>query len=75
MIIKKARAKNIGVGLHYSFGIEDMIGWAKEGANFICHSSDFFTVKNGLTADMHRFHTELGDEKPARAVHRDETVI
>jgi 2-keto-3-deoxy-L-rhamnonate aldolase RhmA len=60
-IIRKARAKNVGVGLHFSFGIDAEIEWAKEGANFIVHSSDFFLTKDALGADLRKFKTELGE--------------
>jgi 4-hydroxy-2-oxoheptanedioate aldolase len=62
-IISKTRAKGIGVGLHYSFGIEEEIEWAKEGANLIIHSSDMFLIKDKLIEDLRRFHTALGDKK------------
>jgi len=61
-IIRKARAKAVAVGLHYSFGIEPEIEWAKEGANFIVHSSDFFLTRNTLAADLRRFKEELGEK-------------
>ncbi len=60
-IIQKARAKNVGVGLHFSFGIDAEIEWAKEGANFIIHSSDFFLTRDALAADLKKFKRELGE--------------
>ncbi len=60
-IIHKARARNLGVGLHYSFGIEEHIAWAKQGANFIAHSSDLFLTRNALKSDFARFRESLGD--------------
>ena len=60
-IIRKGRAAGIGVGFHYSFGIEESIAWARSGANLIMHSSDYFLVKGALEADMARFRAELGD--------------
>jgi 2-keto-3-deoxy-L-rhamnonate aldolase RhmA len=39
-IICKARAHNIGVGIHYSYDIEQEIGWANEGMNITLHGSD-----------------------------------
>ena len=59
MIIDKARAKNVGVGAHYCGGIDLEIEWAKEGANFIVHSSDFFLIRDTLSADIKRFRDEL----------------
>jgi 4-hydroxy-2-oxoheptanedioate aldolase len=66
-IIRKARAHHVGVGLHFSFGIDQEIGWAKEGANLILHSSDLFLVRDTLAADLNRFRRELGDEAPRSA--------
>jgi 4-hydroxy-2-oxoheptanedioate aldolase len=67
-IIRKARAKNVGVGLHFSFGIDAEIEWAKEGANFIVHSSDFFLTRDAIAADLRKFRTQLGErpEGPAK---------
>ena len=78
VIIGKARAKNVGVGSHFSFGIEQEIGWAKEGANLILHSSDLVVCRDGLTADLKRFHDELGDRppgKPAEGTAQTATVV
>jgi 4-hydroxy-2-oxoheptanedioate aldolase len=60
-IIRKARARRVGVGIHFSFGIDQEIAWAKEGANLILHSSDLFLVRDALTADLETFRQALGD--------------
>jgi len=60
-IIRKARAKGVGVGIHFSFGIEHEIRWAREGANLMLHSSDFFVCRDGLTADLKTFRNALGE--------------
>ena len=44
------------------------IGWAKEGANLILHSSDLVVCRDGLTADLKRFHDELGDRPAGKGV-------
>lgn len=64
-IIRKARAAHVGIGIHYSEAIEPEIAWAREGANFIVHSSDFAIVQQTLRADFQRFRKELQDA-PAR---------
>lgn len=64
-IIQKARARNIGAGLHYSFGIEEHIAWAQKGANLIAHSSDLFLTRNTLKDDIARFRHALGDTSAA----------
>jgi len=62
LIIRKAREKHVGVGLHYSFGIANEIRWAQEGANFIVHSTDMFLVREALAADLARFREALGEQ-------------
>ena len=62
-IIEKGRAAGVGVGFHYSFGIRDAIAWAKAGANFIVHSTDYFLVRDALRRDLDQFRDELGEEK------------
>ena len=77
-IIRKARAKNVGVGIHYSFGIEKEIAWGKEGANLILHSSDYFLVKDALSSDLRTFRNALGDSPspvPGRPTPLDTGVI
>ncbi len=64
-IITKARAASVGVGIHYSEEIEREIEWAKQGTNFIVHSSDFAIVAKTLKADFERFRNELGDTTSA----------
>lgn len=60
-IIKKGRAANIGVGMHYSDGLEKTLSWAKSGLNMIVHSSDLAIVREHLKLDIDRFRKELGD--------------
>lgn len=72
-IIDKGRAKGVGVGFHYSFGIQDAIAWARAGANFIVHSTDYFLVRDALRQDLDRFRDALGEERTGPG--RDETVV
>lgn len=60
-IIQKSRAAGVGVGVHFSEGIERELVWAKEGANLIVHASDMALVEQGLRRDFERFRRELGD--------------
>jgi len=60
-IITKARKASVGVGIHHSESIKQEIDWAKQGANFIVHSSDFAIVAKTLKADFEQFRSELGD--------------
>lgn len=59
-IIAKCRAASVGVGIHYSEGVEQQLAWAREGANFILNGSDASHVSRSLTSDIQRFHKELG---------------
>lgn len=60
-IIRKCRAKDVGVGIHYSEGIELEIEWVRLGANFIVHSSDMALVRQTLARDLAQFRAELDD--------------
>jgi 4-hydroxy-2-oxoheptanedioate aldolase len=60
-IIRKARAANVGAGIHFFTSIEQEIAWAKEGANLTMHSSDLVMARQSLHADLERFHRELDD--------------
>jgi 4-hydroxy-2-oxoheptanedioate aldolase len=66
-IVDKARSNGISVGYHFSFGLDTAIHWAELGANFIIHSTDLFTVRDALQADLARFHTALGDAPASEA--------
>ncbi len=66
-IITKARKASVGVGIHYSEAIDQEIAWAKQGANFIVHSSDFAIVAQTLKADFARFRREMGDAAAGEA--------
>lgn len=65
LIIRKARAAGVGAGIHFFTSIEKEIGWAKEGANLIMHSSDLVLMRQTLAADLERFRKELGDSTKA----------
>lgn len=62
-IIDTGRAAGLGVGFHYSFGIQDTLHWAKLGANLIIHSSDYFLTKEKVTQDLTYLRDQLGDQK------------
>jgi len=57
-IIAKARARRVGVGVHFSWGIEYELRWVKAGANMILHSSDLALFADTLRADLKRFREE-----------------
>jgi 2-keto-3-deoxy-L-rhamnonate aldolase RhmA len=63
-IITKARAKNIGAGIHVAYpkGIEQEIRWAKMGANLIVHSMDIVAFRNGLRQEFDAIKAGLKGE-------------
>jgi len=65
-IIKKGRGAGLGVGIHFSDGMEPMIGWAKSGMNLILHSSDKQVVNEYMTSDIAHLREELGDQREGR---------
>ena len=65
-IFKKARAHNVGAGIHFWEGTEQEITWSRAGANLIMHSSDLSFIGQQLQRDLHELRAALGDtRKPA----------
>lgn len=64
-IITKARAKNIGAGIHvvYPKGMEQEIRWGKMGANLIVHSMDIVAFRNGLRQEFDAIKAALSGDK------------
>jgi 4-hydroxy-2-oxoheptanedioate aldolase len=60
-IISQARARNLGVGIHFSWEIDYEIDWARKGANFMVHSSDVVLAEKALKADLAKFREALGE--------------
>jgi len=58
-IIAKTRARNIGVGIHHSFGIDEEIEWVKAGANFVLHSSDIVAFRDQMNFDFQKIKTSV----------------
>ncbi len=65
-IIKTARAKSVGAGIHYSYSIQQEVGWAQAGANLILHSSDISLMSHTLKQDMAYLREALLDQ-PGKA--------
>jgi len=61
-IIEKCRGAGVGVGYHFSFGLDIAIEWARMGANFIVHSTDLFLVRDALQREFGAFRREFGDK-------------
>lgn len=60
-IFKKARAHNVGAGLHWWRGVHDELAWAALGANLIMHSTDITLITQHLTQELKDLRAKLGD--------------
>ncbi len=60
-IISKARARNVGGGIHYWLNVEQQIAWAKEGANLIINSSDISAFEQTIGRQVEQMREVLGD--------------
>ena len=65
-IIGKARAKNIGVGVHNLPRIEQDIRYAKAGLNLILRLIDRTLFRRALQEDLNKLRQALGDDGPAK---------
>lgn len=64
-IIRRARARGIGAGIHFSTGIDQEIAWAQEeGANLIIHSSDISICQQGMLDDFGTLRKALDGTRP-----------
>ncbi|TFG50948.1 MAG: aldolase [Candidatus Brocadiia bacterium] len=62
-IIRKAREKNIGAGIHFWPSVEQEAKWAQAGLNLIIHHSDMTIFKRAIQEDLGRLRDLLGDDK------------
>jgi 4-hydroxy-2-oxoheptanedioate aldolase len=60
-IIKTARAKGIGAGIHFWASIEQEINWAQHGANMILHQGDILLFTTALRENLNKIRGSLGD--------------
>jgi 2-keto-3-deoxy-L-rhamnonate aldolase RhmA len=61
LIIEKARARNVSVGVHFWESLEREIEWAKCGANIFLHSADVILLTTALHKDLKEARAALGD--------------
>lgn len=59
-IIRSARARKIGAGVHYWLGVDRQIEWMRLGANLIVHSGDITLVTDSLSRDLKRLREAMG---------------
>lgn len=64
IIIQKARAHQVGVGIHVwdQVGFDMEIKWAEMGANLIVHSNDLSLLSSLLRANTSKVKRSLGEE-------------
>jgi 4-hydroxy-2-oxoheptanedioate aldolase len=67
-IIRQARARGIGAGIHID-SIGQEIAWAQAGANLIMHSSDIVSFLARLSDDFGRIRSALHDAQTAGQAH------
>jgi len=61
LIIEKARAHTLGVGIHFSLEAERQLYWLKEGVSIVIHSSDMALFSQKLKADLEILKSSDGD--------------
>ena len=66
-IITKARARNVGAGMHNLPEIEQEIRWGKAGMNLILHSSDIGLFRRALHQNLSALRRGFEDETVAAA--------
>uniref|UniRef100_UPI0032168185 HpcH/HpaI aldolase family protein n=1 Tax=uncultured Draconibacterium sp. TaxID=1573823 RepID=UPI0032168185 len=60
-IIRKCRANNIAVGIHFSESPDRQVKWLAKGANMIIHSSDIAIFSQQLSKDIDKIRRSKGD--------------
>ncbi len=67
-IIVKARAKNVGVGVHgiWHDVLDQEIRWAKSGANLLIHQADLIAVQRQIGADVRQLREAVGAGQATR---------
>jgi len=72
-IVAKARAAGVAAGIHYFFGVDQEIQWAKEGMNLLIHASDMTAFSAKMSEELRRIKEALGDgtqEDDGQRIHR-----
>ena len=62
-IFQKARAKNIGAGVHFWSGLDQQIRWAQDAEmNVIVHRADVLNFVESMSRELAEIRQALGDE-------------
>ena len=70
---QRARASNIGAGIHSWMGVPREIAWARAGFNLFIHSADIIAMREKLSAEVGELRAALGD-LDARGSQRAENI-
>ena len=63
-IFHKARAHNVGAGIHYWVSIDQVTSWMKnDGLNLLFHHSDLSLFRESLSKDLRRVWDGVGEER------------
>jgi 4-hydroxy-2-oxoheptanedioate aldolase len=66
-IVTRARARNIGAGIHNLPTLEQELSWRKAGMNLILHLSDLMLFRQGLARGLQTLRQGAGDTSAATA--------
>jgi 4-hydroxy-2-oxoheptanedioate aldolase len=66
-VIRLARSRNVGAGVHFWDDIEREAAWAKAGANLLMHSADIRFVRAGVIHEIQLLRDTLADESHRKA--------
>lgn len=61
-VIRQARSRNVGAGVHFWDDIEREVAWAKAGANLLMHSADIRFVREGVKREFQQLREAITDE-------------
>jgi 4-hydroxy-2-oxoheptanedioate aldolase len=67
-IVRGARARGVGAGIHSWFGVAREAAWARDGMNFFIHAADIIAMREKLSAEVRELRTLLGDAPVAGSV-------
>ena len=78
-IVNKARAKQIGAGIHFWENMQSEIDWLKQGMNLLIHSGDITLfakhLQQELSAIRRAVSTKLPPEMQPHAPHKPQQVV
>jgi 4-hydroxy-2-oxoheptanedioate aldolase len=60
-VFRKARAHQVGAGVHHWPGLQQEIAWARAGGNLIMHSAEITVFRQQLSSSLTALRSALGD--------------